>query len=164
MQLRLEVREHIAGRRTDAAGAGEGVQVPPWSWLALAIVTLHQSAKEFGRERNRRVLHSERTGDLALHEVGIAGPRASGQRRAQYRETEIAIGELLVRRLRDAVPLDEIVEIGGMIVGELLADVALARVIGHAWHSRMVSGQVEQGNFESPRRGGDTRSEERRVG
>ena len=117
-------------------------------------MALHEAAALFGRERDGGVLHPQRAGDLALQKFRIAGARAIGQRRPKHREAQIAVKELGVRGLSNAVPPDEIVEIGGVIAGELLAQVAWGRIIGHAWQARMVRGQIEQSDFESLRRRG----------
>src|ERR1017187_6704219 len=130
MQLGFEISEHVAGRGTDAAGAGEGVQVPWGSWPAIEAVSLHEAVALSGRERDRGVLHPQRACDLALQKFRIAGARAISQCRPKHGEAQIAVKEFRIRDLSDPVPLNEIVEIGGVIAGELLAQVAWGRVIG----------------------------------
>src|ERR1035437_2551883 len=121
MQLSFQVSQHVAGCGADAAGAREGVQVPRGSLAALAVVPLHEAAAPFGQERDERVLHAEWAGDLAPQKFRIAGSRTIRQRRPKHREAEIAVEELRVRGLAEAVPLDEGVKIGGAIVSELFA-------------------------------------------
>ena len=88
----------------------------------------------------------------------------SGQRRPQHGEAQVAVKKFRIRGLFDAVPLEEIVKIGGVVVGEPLAQVAWGRVVGHRRQARMMSGQIEQGNLKTLGRRGNPGGSNSRTG
>jgi len=62
MELRLEVREHVARGGTDRACSRERRDVPRMSGLVLAIVALDEARLERRWDRDHGVAHAERSG------------------------------------------------------------------------------------------------------
>jgi hypothetical protein len=76
MELSFEISEHVARSGTDAAGAGEGIQVPWGSRPAIGAVALYEAAALSWGERDSGIVHAQRPRDLALQKFRIDGARA----------------------------------------------------------------------------------------
>ena len=93
MQIRLQIRNHIDGGRTNPTRPGQRIEIPTVNRVMLRVIPLNESTLLLGGKRNGRVAHPQRPRNRLAEQIGITHAGAVCQHLPQQAETKIAVTE-----------------------------------------------------------------------